>query len=147
VAIVNKLYELKHFVKGDRIHVQAQQIWLILVSHIESSKLSNPRPRWVQPITYSEVASRMKREEPNAGLFLSRQLGILGNLCLENGLPPINCIVVNKSTRVPGSEVVLTGDDSLDDDQKAVFSYDWFSVRVPTTGMLRSVWEDRASWK
>ncbi|MFU9138255.1 hypothetical protein [Erwinia tasmaniensis] len=89
----------------------------------------------------------MKRKEPNAGLFLSRQLGILGNLCLENGLPPINCIVVNKSTRVPGSEVVLTGDDSLDDDQKAVFSYDWFSVRVPTTGMLRSVWEDRASWK
>lgn len=42
---------------------------------------------------------------------------------------------------------MLTDDDSLDDDQKAVFSCDWFSVRVPTTGMLRSVWGDRAHWK
>ncbi|HCT9038161.1 TPA: hypothetical protein OUB44_001668 [Providencia rettgeri] len=144
---MENLYKLKYFVKGDRINIQAQQIWLILVSHIESTKLNNPYPQWVQPITYGEVASLMKREEPNAGFFLSRQLGILGNLCLENSLPPINCIVVNKNTGVPGSEVVLTSDNSLYEDQRAVFNYDWFSVRVPTTGMLRSVWENRDNWK
>lgn len=145
---MNNLYELKQFAKGDRIPVQAQQIWIILVSHIENIKLNNPRPQWVQPIFYSEVASRMKRDEPNAGLFLSRQLGILGNLCLANELPPINCVVVNKNTGVPGSEVVLTGDgSSLYEDQLAVFNTDWFSIRVPTTGMLRSVWENRDNWK
>jgi len=144
---MNHLYQLKNFVKGDRIYVQAQQIWLILVCHIESTKLSTPRPQWIQPINYGEVASRMKRDEPNAGLFLARQLGILGNLCLENDLPPINCIVINKTTGMPGSEVVLSGVDSRYDDQRAVFNYDWFSVRTPTTGMLRSVWENRGNWK
>jgi hypothetical protein len=131
---------LKRFEHGDRLYVQAQQIWLILVAFIESSKISGLKGE-MPTLYYSELALRMGREEQGAGRFLGRQLGILGHLCIRNELPPINTIVVSKITGMPGDEVVLPENKDIVQAQRAVFKEDWFRIRVPTTGMLRSVWE------
>jgi hypothetical protein len=42
---------------------------------------------------------------------------------------------------MPGDEVVLPENKDIVQAQRAVFKEDWFRIRVPTTGMLRSVWE------
>ncbi|EKT62603.1 TPA: hypothetical protein ACS8CD_003590 [Providencia alcalifaciens] len=132
---------IKKFERGDRIYVQAQQIWLILVTLVEHNKSSG-----VSTITYGELAEKMGHSSKQAGRTLGRQLGIIGQLCLLNDLPPLNCIVVNQQTKQPGSEVVLSSIGSIEKDQKAVFRTNWFNYRVPTAGTFRTVWENVDNW-
>lgn len=127
---------IKKFERGDRLHVQAQQIWLILVAFVENNKSNG-----VSTITYGELAELMGHSSRQAGRTLGRQLGIIGHLCLKNNLPPLNSIVVNQQTKVPGSEVVISPRGNVDTDQQAVFQTNWFEFRVPTTGTFRTVWE------
>ncbi|HHR6132333.1 TPA: hypothetical protein ACS72K_003997 [Providencia alcalifaciens] len=132
---------IKTFERGDRIYVQAQQIWLILVTWVEHNKSSG-----VSTITYGELAEKMGHSSKQAGRTLGRQLGIIGQLCLLNDLPPLNCIVVNQQTKQPGSEVVLSSIGSIEKDQKDVFKTNWFNLRVPTTGTFRKIWENFNEW-
>ncbi len=128
---------VKRFAEGDRLHVQAQRIWIILVAFVMHSNRSSKRP---STITYGEVA-QAKRRDPRAGYTIGRQLGIIGRFCVENDLPPLNCIVVNQDTGLPGAEVVLRPGRSIAQEQAAVMKQDWFEIRVPTTGAFRRVLE------
>ncbi|NHB91235.1 MGMT family protein [Photorhabdus cinerea] len=132
---------IKKFERGDRLYVQAQQIWLILVAFVEHNKSNG-----LSTITYGELAEQMGHSSRQAGRTLGRQLGIIGNLCLLNDLPPLNSIVVNQQTKAPGSEVVISPSGSVDIDQQAVFQTNWFEFRVPTTGTFRTVWENVDEW-
>lgn len=93
-----------------------------------------------------ELAEQMGHSSRQAGRTLGRQLGIIGQLCLWNDLPPLNSIVVNQQTKVPGSEVFLSSSGSIDKDQQSVFQPKWFYLRVPTTGTFRTVWESTDDW-
>ncbi|MEX0448062.1 hypothetical protein [Xenorhabdus sp. SGI246] len=44
-------------------------------------------------------------------------------------------------------EVVTSGNGSILDDQKAVFQENWYNIRVPTTGMLKTIWENKDNWE
>jgi len=128
---------IRAYARGDRLYVQAQRIWLILTGFV-SSPLREKGDR--KTITYGELAERMGYD-PRAGHTLGRQLGIVGKCCLENDLPALNAIVVTALEGAPGDEVVLKPGRKIKQEQRAVHEQDWYEVGVPSTGMLRRVWE------
>lgn len=130
--------KLRRYAAGDRLNVQAQRIWLILASFVSGP---TRRPKDARTITYGDLAIRMGYADGRAGHTLARQLGIVGYCCLANGLPALNSIVVNAVTGAPGHDVVLGEGRTVAQEQLAVFRQDWHQVGVPTTGMLRAVWE------
>ena len=130
--------EIKRYDIGDRIYVQAQRIWLILVAFVKGPTRKPGDPK---TITYGEVAELMGYPDRRAGHMLSRQLGIIGEYCRLNDLPALNSIVVNQTTGVPGEDVLLRDGRTVKEEQRAVMIEDWFSLRIPTTGTLRKVWD------
>jgi hypothetical protein len=129
---------IKRFGRGDRLHVQAQHVWLILVAFVMHCDRNPRRP---STMTYGDLAGAMGYDSRKAGITLARQLGIVGEYCKANGLPPLNTIVVNQSTGMPGSEVVLRDGHTVRQEQAAVMREDWSGYRVPTTGTFRKVLE------
>ena len=129
----------KFYQPGDRLYIQAQRIWLILIGYVIWRRDFTPQ---VPPlITYGTLAQKMGLD-PRAGHTLGRQLGIVAEFCVHNGLPALNSIVVTRGTREPGDGVVYTPESTLSDEQRGVAEYDWYTVRPPTTGTLRQVWEE-----
>ncbi len=122
--------KIKRFARGDRLYVQAQQVWLILVSYAGVLH---------KTIAYGELAEAMGYD-PRAGYTLGRHLGLVGEFCKANRLPLLNTIVVNQITGMPGDEVVVQGKrtpETIKKEQQSVLRYNWFSIRVPTTGTFR----------
>lgn len=126
----------KFYKSGDRLYIQAQRIWLILIGFV----IWHRNPDLPPLITYGQLAEKMGLD-PRAGHTLGRQLGIVAEFCASNGLPSLNSIVVTRGTREPGDGVVYNREKTLSDDQRAVADFDWFQVRPPTTGTLRQVWD------
>jgi len=129
---------MKRFGPGDRLYVQAQQIWLILAAHVMHSP--ERRRGDVATISYGDVAEAMGRPDRRAGHTLGRQLGLIARYCVANDIAPLNAIVVVRGSGLPGVEVILREGRSLAREQRAVMREDWFSIRVPTTGMFKRVW-------
>ncbi len=90
---------LRRYQRGDRLHVQAQQIWQILTAFVSSPtrKPSDPKT-----LPYGELALLMGYGTRQAGHNLGRQLGIVGKYCLFNHLPCLNVAVVGQRTDEPG---------------------------------------------
>jgi len=128
----------KRFKQGDRLPVQAQRIWQILTAFVMFAPHGS-RPRKVMP--YGDLAVLMGYADRRAGHMLGRQLGIVGHFCVANDLPPLNTIVINEATGMPGDEVVVRPGRTVKEEQKAVASQDWFEIRPPTTGTLRQIYE------
>ncbi|WP_417230979.1 hypothetical protein [Brevundimonas sp.] len=126
---------LRYFKTGDPVHVRAQQVWLILVSTVMSSA-RNPRRPTV--ITYGDLAEAMGMDR-RAGITLNRQLGVVGDICVANDLPALNCIVINDRLNAPGDHVVTRRGRTWQQEQADAMTTDWFAVRVPTTGTLRKI--------
>ncbi|HXP04322.1 MAG TPA: hypothetical protein VN808_09390 [Stellaceae bacterium] len=125
----------KRFAPGGRVYVQAQQVWLILVAFVMRRQIGDP-----ETITYGDLALKMGYSTRKAAIMLGRPLGIIAEYCRINQLSMLNTIVVD-TTGVPGSGVILSKGHTLRQDQADVYKMDWFSVRVPTTGTFRKVWE------
>ena len=104
--------------------------------------MSERKGHRLKTITYGELAAKMGYEDSRAGYTLSRQLGIVGTYCKLNDLPPLNTIVVNQETGVPGEGVVHRDGYTVSREQAAVLGEDWFRIRVPTPGTFRKVWEN-----
>lgn len=132
----SEIPSVKRYGPGDRLYVQAQQIWLILVAFVMSTE---DRRRRVATITYGDVALAMGKSDRRAGHTIGRQLGIIGRFCLANDIPPLNAIVVTQGGP-PGVEVMLRPNHSLASEQRAVMREDWFAIRVPTTGTFKRTW-------
>ncbi len=129
--------ELRHYALGDRVYVTAQQLWSILTGFVMWDKTSLREKR----ITYGQLALKAGYSDARAGHMLGRQLGIIGNFCLQNNLPALNAIVVTQHTGQPGDEVVFKDGRSVAEEQREVLNHDWYLEAVPTTGMLRKVWK------
>ena len=130
---------MKTYGTGDRLYVQAQQIWLILTAI--STLKTNYSDLGGGKVTYGDLANLMGKSSL-AGRTLSRQLGIVGYYCLENNLPALNAIVINKDTGAPGHDVVLTEGNSLETELTQIRNVNWFKYRAPTISKLRSVYEE-----
>ena len=124
---------LRKYRAGDRIHVQAQQVWVLLTAYATFGDR--------KPISYGDLAEWMGKDR-KAGITLGRQLGIVGRYCLANNCPPLNVIVVNQGGR-PGEGVVMRRGSSIKRDQKAVFKYKWRKIRPPLLKDLKAIWEGR----
>jgi hypothetical protein len=136
---------MKKYKKGDRIPVRAQQIWHILTSHAVLKpdgqyESDGGWSGWGKGlITYSDLAEQMGMSR-NAGRTLSRHLGLIGFFCIENNLPPLNTIVINDDTGIPGKGVVEK--KGFSKDQKNVLDHPWFSYRPPTIGVLKNLYDE-----
>lgn len=128
----------KEFGTKNRVWVQAQQIWLVLVAHIMNSARDPANP---STITYGDLAEKIGMSR-RAGRTLGKALGIVGNYCKMNDLPTINSVVVRDDDKQPGDHVVLRDGFLVADEQAGVMRQNWFLLRVPTTGTLRQVWEE-----
>lgn len=148
----------KYYGLRDRVFVQAQQLWIILIAYVMTqNKLLVKQEEWWQPpfspdkeqwegqtITYGDLAILMGHAEKRAAISLIRPLKIIGHFCEINDIPPLDCIVVGKGSGVPGGD--LWSKEELVGLQKSVMDYpDWFLIRPPTTGTLRNVWESMSN--
>jgi hypothetical protein len=130
--------KVKKYATGDRLHVQAQRIWLILVAFVMHSERNPKKP---STTFYGDLALAMGYADRRAGHTLGRQLGIIAQFCRDNDLPALNSIVIGQDTLQPGAEVMLRDGKTVKEEQAAVMKQDWFEIRVPTTGTFRRVWE------
>jgi hypothetical protein len=137
MAETEDLPTIRRFGASERVHVRAQQIWLILVAWVMEHRTQRDQ---AEPITYGELAEKMGLDR-RAGRTLARPLGLIGELCVANGLAALNAIVVNDQTGQPGHGVVVTADRTARQEQMEVFRFNWYSARVPTSNMFRAVWE------
>lgn len=130
--------KVKMYARGDRLYVQAQRIWLILVAFAMHSERNPKKP---STTLYGDLALAMGYPDRRAGFTLGRQLGIIAQFCRDNDLPALNSIVVSQDTLQPGAEVMLRDGKTVREEQAGVMKQDWFEIRVPTTGTFRRVWE------
>jgi len=130
---------IRKYRMGDRLYVQAQQIWLILVAYVKTRGEDDKKT-----LTYGELAEAMGHEDRRVGHTLSRQLWIISEYCRLNELPALNAIVVTQNDNQPGQGVVTTKGRSVREEQKHVYKTNWFLYGVPSTGTLRKVWASMA---
>lgn len=134
---------VKFFGKGDALYVQAQQIWITLSGFVmmKSYLAFDAKAQRGLPdlMYYSELAVRMGR--PGGQNMLSRQLGIVGHYCVLNDIPPLNIIVVNKDSELPGDGAVLREGRTVGEEMNAVSEFNWLAVRTPTIGAFRKIYD------
>ncbi len=133
---------ITRYPESSRVYSQAQQIWGVLTGIVVAAQIQKRKTsKFQQPkITYGELAETIGKSS-QAGRTLTRQLWIIGEYCLHNKIPTLNSIVVNRETGMPGHDVVLTDQNSVDDEMDAVANYDWAMVRQPSMSTFRKMWE------
>jgi putative restriction endonuclease len=52
-------------------------------------------------------------------------LAVIQDYCLQNRLPPLTILVVNKNTGLPGDGFIAWDADNLDEGKEQVFGFDW----------------------
>lgn len=92
---------------------RAMQVWQILVGAAHNR----------QTLTYGQVAEHLEFE--GAGV-LAQILGCIMNYCEAKKLPPLTCLVVNRTTGLPGAG--LTTVENLPTDREAVYNQNWFAL-------------------
>lgn len=70
---------------------RAKKAWPLLVKRAKG----NPP---LSPYTYKEISEKLELHHRAASWFLSE----IQEFCRENKLPPLQALVVNKKTRLPG---------------------------------------------
>jgi hypothetical protein len=125
---------LRHrLIHGSRVYAQAEQMWQILTAFVMYSGKTT--------ITYGDLATKMGYATTHAGHTLGRPLGLIGKICLQTDLPPLNAIVVTKHGQ-PGDEVVLRPGSTVKLDQEAVRKVNWFEWHAPVAGSFRKIWDE-----
>ncbi|WP_029148796.1 hypothetical protein [Methylophilus sp. 5] len=98
---------------------RAMQVWQILIGAAHNR----------QTLTYGQVAEHLEFE--GAGV-LAPILGCIMSYCEAKNLPPLTCLVVNKTTGLPGAG--LTTVEDLPTEREAVYNQNWFAmypVQIP----------------
>ena len=92
---------------------RAMQVWQILVGTAHHR----------QTLTYGQIADHLEFE--GAGV-LAQILGCIMSYCEAKKLPPLTCLVVNKTTGLPGAG--LTTVENLPTDRETVYNQNWFAL-------------------
>lgn len=110
---------------GSKGAVRARQAWLVLIGKAYERKT----------VRYDEIADIM-------GYSDSRMLGaILAKVayyCLENDLPPLTVLVVNREGK-PGAGFVneIVPISNLDSEREKVYEFGWYDICPPTAKRLQ----------
>ena len=120
--------KLRKYCLGDRVHITAQQFWPILTGFVMWQR----KPKH-SLITYGELAEKAGYQDGRAGALIGRQLQIIREFCTDNDLPDLTSIVVAQGQC-----------ENLSAIQKRTLKYNWYLIGVPTTGMLRKIWEKKS---
>lgn len=99
---------------------RTRMLWPILT---ELARLGEKR-------TYGKLAPCINTN----ALSVGGALDPIQNYCLDNRLPPLNALAINKQTRVPGSGFIAWDIDTLDEAYPLVFAYDWSRIPNPFDG-------------
>ena len=102
---------------------RAVQAWQILVG-----KAMNQ-----QRVTYETLGKLMFQGKAEG--VLDRILGHVAFYCLDNDLPPLTCIVVNKRTGRSGADIPIDL-AKVDELREQVFGFDWYNVYPPSEAEL-----------
>ena len=109
---------MQYFNPKSKSSARAVQAWQILVGMAMNR----------QTETYDGLAQKMFRKK--AAGVLDKILGHIAYYCLDNNLPPLTVIVVNKKSGTPGSDIPIDI-DSVDALREKVFTEDWYNVYPP----------------
>lgn len=112
---------------GERSVWRALQCWQILVSKASTNSI----------MTYGELADMMGYADARP---LSRILGHILFYCQQNELPPLNSLVVNQETGLPGEGIGIEA-EQIPSTHMAVFREDWFDIVPPTIKELGRAFE------
>jgi putative restriction endonuclease len=82
-----------------------------------------------QTTTYGQLAERMGAHPRVCRFFL----GLIQDYCFNYNLPPLQSLVVNKHTRLPGEGYIATARDyrQIERAHNTVFNYSWDTIRNP----------------
>lgn len=108
---------VRFFNDNATVESRACQIWQILVGHAMRR----------QTLTYQDLAHLLGHNQPKV---LARQLGAIYFYCLQNKLPLLTVLVVNKATGEPG--LGLEPDAERGKLRERVYQYDWYGIVPPT---------------
>lgn len=90
---------------------RAMQIWQILIAAAYDRRT----------LTYQQVGQCLGIK--GGGVF-AQSLGLIMNYCQQKKLPPLTCLVVNKTTGLPG--LGLTTVTNLPKDRESVYKFNWY---------------------
>ena len=80
-----------------------------------------------RPITYGGLASKLNLHHRVCAFFL----GKIQEYNLNNKLPPLQSLVVNKTTGKPGRGYIASSRDKISMAHEEVFDFDWSNIRNP----------------
>jgi putative restriction endonuclease len=100
-------------------HERANKAWPILIKLARNEETT----------TYGELANIMGIHQRVCSFFL----GLIQKHCSKHDLPPLQSLVVNKDTGVPGAGYVATGRSrkEIEAAHKEVFEHPWDKIRNP----------------
>ena len=100
----------RRLTRGARVWSQAEHMWSILTGFVMFSGGTPDNPA---TITYGELAVKMGYASPLAGHTLARPLNLIGQVCLQTGLPPLNVIVPGEpALNTDGLNVIVDAESS-----------------------------------
>jgi putative restriction endonuclease len=91
---------------------RAMQIWQVLVAASDDRRT----------LTYQQVCQNIGI---NGAQVIAGPLRLIMQYCKQEKLPPLTCIVVQKSTGLPG--VGLTTVKNLPKERESVYKFNWYS--------------------
>ncbi len=80
-------------------------------------------------ITYKQLGERLNIHYRPTRFILD----IIQDYCLEENLPPLTILAINKATRLPGAGFIAWGTDNLEQGRQEVFDFPWTSLENPFT--------------
>jgi hypothetical protein len=81
-----------------------------------------------KPLTYGQLCKKLGLHHRSARWFL----GELQTYCKKEGLPPLQALVVNKKTGLPGAGYIASGRSPKEHGEalNRVYSYNW-TIKAP----------------
>ena len=110
-------------------HERATQVWAVLALAARNR----------QTLTYEMLSQLIG--VPARGL--ADILDHIQRYCMQEGLPALTSIVVNKETGLPGHGFTAVQD--VPREQEVVFGHDWLAVDTPTPSILEAAFREAKS--
>ncbi len=131
---------LRTYALGDRVYVTAQQFWAILAGFVMWGQRSGEQAL----ITRGKLVEMAGYADGRAARVMGNRLEIISQFCLDREIPDLSSIAISRPSGLPGAHVVYQADGMTTAAQRSALAYNWYGIAVPTTGMLRTVWEGQS---
>ena len=121
---------MEYFKNHPHWRYRALQIYLVLIGAASRQQI----------LTYGDVAQKLGFGGSN---ILGTPLGMIHYWCEHHGIPPINTIVVNKDSGLPGDEIPPTTGQTINEVHQAVFKKNWYAIMPPEPDELDRIYAQK----